>query len=499
MPFDTDSSTTAKDYSGYNNNGNIDGATWTSNGKVGGAYSFDGVDDYIKIPDRGAGYYNGRIYSSNLGGQGNWDEISVEMWVNLAALSTKESTRLLMKIPSYEIGLGSISRSGSASNILTAAVWLDNPDSGDNNGPPNTRPKATEYWSVGASSVPLSINTWYHVAFTYKNGAGTGNSVLTLYINGVAVTTRTSITTRGTIKASSGEPLYIGWYDYFKGMIDEIRIYSRSLSAEQISQRYTETRDGLTSSSTLSDKETLTGETWTCQVTPNDGHQDGTARNSNPVSILSGPQVPPIASNVQVWGNASLSTSRVGSDETVLAIYSYFDENDDPEVFSGSFGTQIRWYRNATYVPALDNLTSLSPSITAAHEDWTFQIKPGDGYALASQWYNATNKVIVNSLPEVTDYSPEYGPTLNYLTLSVNDTQTFSFTCTEMDGDPVTIQWQVNNVNATAPVFASTYPATSSFTWTVPAIGSYTVRARIYDTGYGSSFTTQSWSIVVRS
>jgi len=349
------------------------------------------------------------------------------------------------------------------------------------------------------STYSLITNTWYQVEFTYKDGKGVGNSILTLYINGVAVATDTDREIRGPIKASSGEPIYIGWYDYFKGMIDEVRIYSRALSAEQISQRYSETRDGLTSSSTLSDKETLTGETWTCQVTPNDGHQDGTARTSNPVSILSGPQVPPIASNVQVWGEESLSTSRVGSDETILATYSYFDENDDPEVFSGSFGTQIWWYRNGTHMPALDNLRSLSPSVTAAHEDWTFQVKPGDGHALASQWYNATNKVIVNSLPEVTSYSPHYGETLNYITLSVGQTQTFSFTCTEMDGDPVTIQWQVDGVNAADPVFASTFPATSSFTWEAPSIGSFTVRARIYDTGYGSSYTTQSWSIIVRS
>ena len=287
LPFDTDNLTTAKDYSGYGNNGQIHGATWTSNGKVGGAYRFDGLDDYMIISDGGAGYYNGRIYSSSLGGggnSGNWSEMTVEMWVNLAALSTKESTRILMKVPSYEIGLGSMGGSTRANTRLSAGVWLDNPDSGDNAGPPNSSPKATEYWSVSApSSMPLSINTWYHVAFTYKDGKGTGNSILTLYINGVAVTTSTSRTTRGPIKASSGEPLYIGWFDYFNGMIDEVNIYSRCLSGEQISQHYNETNNGLTSSSTLSRTETRTGETWTCEVIPNDSHQDGTARISNPL------------------------------------------------------------------------------------------------------------------------------------------------------------------------------------------------------------------------
>lgn len=47
LPFETNSPTIAKDYSGYGNNGTVNGATWTSSGKVGGAYQFDGANDYI--------------------------------------------------------------------------------------------------------------------------------------------------------------------------------------------------------------------------------------------------------------------------------------------------------------------------------------------------------------------------------------------------------------------------------------------------------------------
>jgi hypothetical protein len=103
---------------------------------------------------------------------------------------------------------------------------------------------------------------------------------------------------------------------------------------------------------------------------------------------------------------------------------------------------------------------------------------------------NCTNKVIVNSPPVVTDYSPEYGYSLSSITLGIGDSQTFSFAYLEMDGDPVTIEWQVGGVIVAENV--------TSYTWTATVIGSFTVRATIYDTGYGSTSTRQSWSIVVR-
>ncbi|MGC9046550.1 MAG: LamG-like jellyroll fold domain-containing protein, partial [Minisyncoccia bacterium] len=49
--FDEGTGTIAYDSSGNSNNGTlINGPTWTT-GKVGGALSFDGVDDYVEVPD----------------------------------------------------------------------------------------------------------------------------------------------------------------------------------------------------------------------------------------------------------------------------------------------------------------------------------------------------------------------------------------------------------------------------------------------------------------
>ena len=78
---------------------------------------------------------------------------------------------------------------------------------------------------------PLPINTWTHLAVTY-NG-----STLTLYRNGVAVATSN---VSGTLSPTTGT-LQIGasqFGEYFKGLIDEVRIYNRALSATEIQTIY---------------------------------------------------------------------------------------------------------------------------------------------------------------------------------------------------------------------------------------------------------------------
>src|SRR2546423_591320 len=48
--FDEGSGTTAADSSGFANAGTVNGPTWTS-GEIGGALNFDGVNDYVSVPD----------------------------------------------------------------------------------------------------------------------------------------------------------------------------------------------------------------------------------------------------------------------------------------------------------------------------------------------------------------------------------------------------------------------------------------------------------------
>jgi len=246
LPFDTNNSAIAKDYSGYGNNGAIERATWISKGVVGGAYEFSGnhpLGGRIVIP-----------HSSSLDGDGTWSEITVEHWIYLTASQT--GTRTVAKIPSYEIGFKTL----GAANVICAGVWING-----------------KFYSV-TYNTPLARNTWYHVAFTYKSGSG-----LRLFINGTMVASRSL---SGNIQASTGIPLYIGWFDYFRGKIDEVRIYAKSLSPQQIYQRYLETKNGSSNTSTIVSAETAPGDVWQCMVIPNDAYYDGEPKISNTLFIV---------------------------------------------------------------------------------------------------------------------------------------------------------------------------------------------------------------------
>lgn len=249
LPFDTNTITTVKDYSGYGNNGIIKrNVIWTANGIIGGAYSFN--RGFIEI-----------VGTSTLDGDGAWSELTIEHWIYLT--ETQTNTRTIAKIPSYEIGI--------TGNRLFASIWT------------NTGNISVSGLNKIESSIALNLNTWYHVVLTYKKGVA-----LTLYINGTPVAVKTPIdlpTLNYNIQKSGSNSLYIGWFDYFKGKIDEVRIYPKCLSQSQIQQRYNETKAGSTESSTIVATELAIGDIWECKITPNDSYQDGITKSSNSIVI----------------------------------------------------------------------------------------------------------------------------------------------------------------------------------------------------------------------
>ena len=127
-------------------------------------------------------------------------------------------------------------------------------------------------------------DTWYHFAMVYDGSKVFG------YLNGVIdIEQERSITTDvyGSVK--------IGIHDESKdgadkrvwnGTIDEVKIFNLTLSADQIYQEFLAGNDSR-NANILVDDETTIGDNWKCEVTPNDGYDDGIPLNSSEVEIKS--------------------------------------------------------------------------------------------------------------------------------------------------------------------------------------------------------------------
>lgn len=187
--FDDGSGTAASDASGRGNAGTLrNGPTW-GQGKVGSALRFDGVDDYVEVRN-----------SLHLGS----GDFTLEAWI--------------VGDPAME-GYGRIIDKGYASGYAL----------GNQSG---TRKIMFEYlrgpWLVTKSDV--IDNTWHHIAVVK---AGT---TATIYADGKA---ENSVTVSSAAENNT-LPLFIGYnpgegqQGHWKGFIDEVRLYTRALSATEI-------------------------------------------------------------------------------------------------------------------------------------------------------------------------------------------------------------------------------------------------------------------------
>ncbi|MFH1439270.1 MAG: LamG domain-containing protein [Candidatus Woesearchaeota archaeon] len=192
---------TLKDISGNNNLLTLNGDSNILTGVVGKALSFDGLNNYVMI-----GKDNDFI---TLDG-----DFTIEFWFN-----TKTSLVPLFynQNSEFEINIG-------ADNKLNVGFLKD----GSNNDISTTKLKM--------DNVIIS-NVWYHLVVVYDKT----NNKLTLYIN-ADTTTKKEIDYDTTIIEDLAGPFYIGYNSdllhYFKGMIDEFRIYDRILTHEQIKTNF---------------------------------------------------------------------------------------------------------------------------------------------------------------------------------------------------------------------------------------------------------------------
>jgi hypothetical protein len=201
--LDEGSGTIAYDSSGYNNHGTIYGASWTS-GKVNSALNFDGLNDYV-----------------DCGNSATLDPIqgaTIEAWVNF---------RKLPSAAGHIMAIAGRSFSGADLDLQTEP---------DNRFKFYIGPGAAGGY-VAISNTVAQADKWYHVVGTYQ-----GNSNIKIYVNGTLEKT-TSISIARNHNSGTfciGASPYWGGR-FLNGTIDEVKIYNRALSAEEIGTEYTGT------------------------------------------------------------------------------------------------------------------------------------------------------------------------------------------------------------------------------------------------------------------
>jgi chitodextrinase len=191
--FDAGSGSVLADLSGNGNNGSISGATWTSAGRNGGALTFDGTNDVVTVPDSA---------SLDLSG------MTLEAWVRPTATGAWRTIATKEEPANQVYGLFSSTDTGRPAGIYSIGS------------------KRSQDIVRGPSA--LALSSWTHLATTYDG------SNARLYVNGSQVAT---MPLAGQVRQST-QPLRIGgntvWGEWFRGQIDDLRIYNRALSASEL-------------------------------------------------------------------------------------------------------------------------------------------------------------------------------------------------------------------------------------------------------------------------
>jgi glucose/arabinose dehydrogenase/PKD repeat protein len=198
--FNEGSGTTAADRSGNNNTATLVGGATFGAGMYGSALLLDGTNDYFTVPNSTSLDISGTAFT-------------LALWINPQPIEENDSVVLGkfwnasgMTPPYYQYGL----------------------ELGDGDEPHFYFGTSSGGLLAAEMSTTLAFGQWTHLAITFDGAS------VRFYRNGTLVTTRAA---SGSLVAR-GNPLRVGAdnrpQQFQKGMIDELRIYRRTLSLAEV-------------------------------------------------------------------------------------------------------------------------------------------------------------------------------------------------------------------------------------------------------------------------
>ena len=208
--FNEGTGTIAIDASTYNRDGTINGAVWI-NGQDGSELGFDGIDDYVSIP---------RV---------NNDEMSISAWFYKNANDTVYSDAIFGGHKSHldtqrQQGFDLRFYKNTPNALDFILVTRD--------------VSGTKTRKVARKNFVNSVGNWHHVVGTYNKTTGEQK----LYVDGQLVNTQFHPAGNTIVPLAFYSDMRIGYSrvnnGYFNGIIDDVLLYSRPLSSQEVQDLY---------------------------------------------------------------------------------------------------------------------------------------------------------------------------------------------------------------------------------------------------------------------
>lgn len=203
-----------KDLSGHGNDGKVSGAKWLANGRGlrNGTYVFDGKDDSIVVPHNPSLVFK--------------DGLTVALWARIDNDGRQQGLVSKYHVKSKQRGFAldynDMRHPGTPRRTLTATISS----------------KGDPFWGGKVfADMTLTKRGWHHLVLRFSP------SSMRVYVDGKHHTGGFCLGSQPRSVFSNNRPLYIGASeetsnDTLDGCIDDIMIWNRALSEEEIEQVY---------------------------------------------------------------------------------------------------------------------------------------------------------------------------------------------------------------------------------------------------------------------